>query len=234
MEAEEIKKEKQAVENKRFINQWQKKIMPFLIIVPSILIVTFICLATWQASSFQTHIENKEKKSIHNYLPNPLDEKASGNFKNNISYIKWLTLADMEEQSLQQRYDQGNMLLLSRIFIKYLGFLTGMILAIVGAIFIIAKLSEDKSEVEGSTSKTISFKLSSSSPGIVFGVLGTILMISTIMQHTEISIKDSPLYLNGQSLYIMEASSNRSPQIIPDSLKKSLYNDDAQSGKNKN
>jgi hypothetical protein len=36
----------------------------------------------------------------------------------------------------------------------------------------------------------------SSSPGIIFGVLGTALMLTTILTHSEISVKDMPLYLN--------------------------------------
>ena len=102
----------------------------------------------------------------------------------------------MEEYSIDRRYNQGGVLLMSRIYIKYLGFFTGMILAIVGSVFIISKLKEDVSEFEGSIQDKTKFKFISSSPGIIFGVLGTVLMMTTILTHSEINVKDMPLYLN--------------------------------------
>ena len=102
----------------------------------------------------------------------------------------------MEEHSINRRYNQGGVLLMSRIYIKYLGFFTGMILAIVGSVFIISKLKEDVSEPEWSIQEKTKFRLISSSPGIIFGVLGTALMMTTILTHSEINVKDMPLFLN--------------------------------------
>ena len=112
----------------------------------------------------------------------------------------------MEEKSLDRRYSQGGLLLVSRIFTKYLGFFTGMILAIVGAIFIIGKLQESSSDIEGAVSDQMKLKIVSSSPGIIFGVLGTVLMLSTILQHAEISVKDQPLFLNPANVYVNSAN----------------------------
>jgi hypothetical protein len=77
-----------------------------------------------------------------------------------------------------------------------------MILAIVGAIFIIGKLQESSSNIEGAVGDQMKLKIVSSSPGIIFGVLGTVLMLSTILQHAVIELKDQPLFLNSYNIQV--------------------------------
>jgi len=184
------------------VNSWQKKLLPWLIIMPTILILLFIYLATRQMQQFNTVIEAKSESVIDKIIPSPSDTLLNNNLKGNMDYIRWITLARMEEKSLDRRYNQGGLLLASRIFTKYLGFFTGMILAIVGAVFIIGKLQESSSDIEGAVGDQMKLKIVSSSPGIIFGVLGTVLMLSTILQHAEIELKDQPLFLNPYNIQI--------------------------------
>jgi hypothetical protein len=184
------------------INSWQKKLLPWLIIMPTVLILLFIYLATKQMQQFNTVIDSKSESSVEKLLALPSDPSLDNNLKGNMDYIRWITLARMEEKILDKRYNQGGLLLASRIFTKYLGFFTGMILAIVGAIFIIGKLQESSSDIEGAMGDQMKLKIVSSSPGIIFGVLGTVLMLSTILQHTEIALTDQPLFLNPYNIQI--------------------------------
>jgi len=197
------------------INSWQNKLLPWLVIMPSILILLFIYLATRQMQRFNAVIDVKEESVIEKLIPTATDTALYNKLKGNMEYIRWITLARMEEKSLDRRYSQGGLLLVSRIFTKYLGFFTGMILAIVGAIFIIGKLQESSSDIEGAVSDQMKLKIVSSSPGIIFGVLGTVLMLSTILQHAEISVRDQPLFLNPANVYI-----NAANQTAADSLAK--------------
>ncbi|MCX6244841.1 MAG: hypothetical protein NTU98_09065 [Bacteroidetes bacterium] len=193
-------KKKSASELAR-LDAWQKKLLPFMVIVPTLLAAVFIYLATVQMMRFNTILNTKPDTTfIGRVLPLPGDPAIDPVLKNNLEYIKWLTLTHLEQESLYKRYNQGGLLLMSRIFTKYLGFFVGMILAIVGAVFIIGKLSEDYSSVGGEFAK-IKFNVLSSSPGIIFCTLGTVLMVTTILQHSDITIQDSPLYLNAPSIY---------------------------------
>lgn len=125
--------------------KWQNKLLPFLIGIPTILIIAFIILATRQINEFNSKLnETKTSEFIGTVIPAPSDSLYSKNF----DYIKWVTLLHMEQESIDKRYKQAGFLLMSRVVTKYLGFLTGMIMAIVGAAFIIGKLSEDKSTLE--------------------------------------------------------------------------------------
>ncbi len=178
---------------------WQNRLLPWMIAVPTILIGTFIVLATLQLNRFESFVYQDENKKAGRSV-RPGSSKPDSPAGNNAALIKWETLVKMEEYSIDRRYNQGGVLLMSRIYIKYLGFFTGMILAIVGSVFIISKLKEDVSEIDGSITEKTKLKLVSSSPGVIFGVLGTVLMMTTILTHSEINVKDMPLYLNTYNL----------------------------------
>ena len=192
---------KSQIESKQ-LNQWQNKLLPWLVIMPTLLILLFIYLATRQMQQFNTVIDARTESSVERILTAPSDPALDSRLKGDMDYVRWVTLARMEEKSLDRRYNQGGLLLASRIFTKYLGFFTGMILAIVGAIFIIGKLQESSSNIEGAVGDQMKLKIVSSSPGIIFGVLGTVLMLSTILQHAVIELKDQPLFLNSYNIQV--------------------------------
>jgi hypothetical protein len=171
--------------------KWQNKLAPWLIAMPTLLVIIFIVLATQQVIQFNKLLEVRRGETMVEAINAQTDKTV----KDNLEYVKWITLAMMEEESYNKRYNQAGFLIMSRIFTKYLGFFTGMVLAIVGAVFIIGKIKEDTTQLEGSIADQSKLKLVSSSPGIIFGVLGTILMLSTILQHTEVQVRDAPLYL---------------------------------------
>jgi hypothetical protein len=186
------------VDHQKQILKWQNKLLPWLIIMPTLLVLLFVYLATQQVNQFNKALDVK-KQSVYETLL-PTDSAELRKIKSNMEYVKWMSLTKMEEESLERRHHQGGMLLLSRVFMKYLGFLTGMIMAIVGSVFIIGKLSEDVSKFEGTAGQKIRFSLMSSSPGIIFAVLGTLLMTATILEHRDIVVEDTPLYLNAYGI----------------------------------
>jgi len=188
--------DKTTLQNNRAIQQWQNKLLPWMIAMPTLLIGAFIVLGTLKLNNFEKFAYRGDDKSNELSIPSPYANDTDSALKKNAEYIQWYSLVKMEEFSINRRYNQGGVLLMSRIYIKYLGFFTGMVLAIVGSVFIISKLKEDVSEFEGSIQDKTKFRLISSSPGIIFGALGTALMMTTILTHSEINVKDMPLYLN--------------------------------------
>jgi len=72
--------------------------------------------------------------------------------------------------------------------------LTGVILAVVGAGFILGKIREKPTEITGKT-EMWHFTIASTSPGLIMVTLGTVLMVSAILTHHEIGVVDRPLYL---------------------------------------
>jgi hypothetical protein len=210
---------------KRAIEKWQNRLLPWLVIMPTVLIGIFIYLATQQVKHFNKAIEiQPDSVLIGKILPSPADTQLNVSLKNDKQYLQWVTLSYLEQESMYRRYNQGGLLLMSRIFVKYLGFFTGMILAIVGAIFIIGKLSEDYTGLSGSVGEHAKLNLISSSPGIIFGVLGTSLMLATILQHNDITIQDSPLYLNANGIISVNTANYFSKKPAKDKNDKNTLN----------
>gem|GEM_PF-3089091 len=179
--------------------------MPWMIAMPTLLVAVFIGLATTQLIRFNQTLNDREKFDVIGTVIPSLSSSALNEVNiHDKAYIQWLTLTKLEQESYNLRYKQAGALLMSRIFTKYLGFFTGMILAIVGAVFIIGKLKEGSSKLEFSASGSWKASVLSSSPGVIFGFLGTVLMIATILTHNEITVKDQPLYLNANSIASME------------------------------
>lgn len=115
-------------------------------------------------------------------------------------------LSVLELGVVERRYHQANVSLLSRVWTRYLGFVTGMVLAMVGAVFILGRLeTKAASQVrlrgpEGTTGHGALAEITSQSPGLVLVSLGVALMITTIVTHHEIQVQDQAVYAKGWSL----------------------------------
>ncbi|RYZ53443.1 MAG: hypothetical protein EOO14_15520 [Chitinophagaceae bacterium] len=96
---------------------------------------------------------------------------------------------------MEKRFHQISMLLLSRLWVNYIGFITGMILAIVGAAFILGKLRISASELSTKFSGT-EVTLKTASPGLLLCVLGCTLMITTLVVRHEIQASHKSVYLH--------------------------------------
>jgi hypothetical protein len=117
-------------------------------------------------------------------------------YQADLAYLRWKTAALLEEDAIARRYHQANSAMLARVWTRYLGFLTGVILAFTGAVFILGKLREEASQldVEGQGFKAT---LNTSSPGLVLALLGSILIAITLIVPFKIGTRDVPLYLSG-------------------------------------
>src|SRR5438874_2586954 len=80
--------------------------------------------------------------------------------------------------------------------LKLLPYMTGLlILAIIGAVFILGRLTEASSHLaaEGTFGK---FSIDSVSPGLILVVLGTILMVTTVLINPPTGVTDAPVYVD--------------------------------------
>jgi hypothetical protein len=107
-------------------------------------------------------------------------------------------LASLDAALLERRYHQANVFLMGRLWTSYLGFVTGMILALVGAVFILGKLREEPTEAAAKAALGEG-TLRTSSPGIVLAALGVVLMITTIVTNHPIQTADAPVYVGATS-----------------------------------
>ena len=111
--------------------------------------------------------------------------------------LRRLRLAvSMEANIVARRHHQANVMLMAGIWSRYLAFVTGMTLAMVGAVFILGQLRDRGTKIEGS-SATIKASLTSASPGLVLVALGVVVMITTIITVQHLGTRDAAIYFVG-------------------------------------
>jgi hypothetical protein len=176
----------------RAVERWQQRLLPFVMASIGLMAIFFFVSSLVQLGRLNENIVHKPRVSILSELKSM--EQANPALAGDAEHARWKTLLLLEEQTIEHRYAQVNATLMLRAWTRHLGFLTGMILAFVGSIFILSKLSESETRMsaEGGGAKGA---LATSSPGIVLSVLGTVMMVVTLTANFEFTTRDVPVYL---------------------------------------
>jgi hypothetical protein len=185
---------------------WQKRLLPVMVGLLVTLTAFFFVASFVQLYYLQTRIERAPRLDLTPAMAS-LDEIAKDlqngkvgdqlAFNNRLEYARWKTLSLLEANALQRRYHHAGVLLISRIWTRYLGFVTGTILAMVGAAFILGKLQEASSNL-GAEGGLWKVSLTTASPGLVLATLGTALMLATLATNMDLQVNDGPVYLRDQ------------------------------------
>ena len=101
----------------------------------------------------------------------------------------------LEANVVERRYHLSNALTMFAVWSRYLGFVTGMILAIVGAAFILGKLAEPESQLGATAPGGWKAEIRSTSPGLVLCFLGVVLIVASIVTLHSLSTRDASTYI---------------------------------------
>jgi hypothetical protein len=178
---------------RRSLARWQDRLLPVMVGVLVALAAFFFIATVVQLATLQRSISDVPKV----VLPAPAASDASrqepGAYPG-LSAHQLDILATMEAYVVEQRYHQASVLLMAGLWTRYLGFVTGMVLALVGASFILGKLEAPPTELEGKGAG-VEGSLKTASPGIVLVVLGAVLMLATIVNRDTYQTHDAAVYL---------------------------------------
>lgn len=135
-----------------------------------------------------------------------------------LSAANTIALLRLEANALERRYHQASVVLMARVWTSYLGFVTGMILTLVGAAFTLGRVQESPTSIEAKAGEA-SGALQTSAPGIVLATLGAVLMIATLFVPYNITVRDYAVY-SASSERVGSGSGSRSPPplSLPDTL----------------
>ncbi len=188
--------------------KWQERLLPFMSRT-IVLLATFFFLASLAqliylhyVISHRPQFDSQEALSLLKLAPGASPDQI-------LAATRMKSLIMLESYSLDDQYHQANVLLMGRLWTSYIGFVTGMILALVGATFILGKLSEAPSEVTTKTGAA-DFSIKSSSPGLILAFLGTVLMVTAILTHHEIAVTHNAIYIHD-----MQTTSDNNSKAIP-------------------
>jgi hypothetical protein len=170
------------------------RIILFVLGIPVFFLILFTIVSMFQLREINSRIEEGQSQTVKEMI-------GRINQRDSLSelYQQFLTLAVLEEESLGERYRQGHYSLVSRSFKQFLGFFTGIIMVIVGCVFVLLKLRENIN-ASGSQGESLKFALITNSPGVVFGVVGAVLIGLTATTNDKITVRDSGLYLTREYL----------------------------------
>jgi hypothetical protein len=174
------------------VERWQRQLLPAM--RGSLVILTSFFLVITLLQYFQLYGDIRQQPSGVNETLAIFEKSLPESQRTSIEYLDWRVRVMLEVDAMRLRHQHINASQLMRAWTRYTGFLVGMVLALVGAFFILGKLAEPPSQVSGEM-PGVKFTVASNSPGIILTVLGCCLMFVTLYLHTDFTVEDRPVYL---------------------------------------
>jgi hypothetical protein len=173
--------------------QWQTRLLPFMTIFLGLMAATFFLFSGLHMYNITKFVEAAEQEDIRSQIVNELHRSATPAATSSETIEHSLLL--LEADVVDKRYHQAAGLLMSRIWSRQLAFVTGMVMAFVGSVFILGKLSEGTSNISGGIAEW-KVAISSASPGIILSLFGTIVIIASMYVKATLEVSDGPAYVN--------------------------------------
>jgi hypothetical protein len=174
--------------------RWQQRLLPFVLGGVALLALFFFVSTFIQLGRLNEAVAFTPDTQLQATLKQIDAEAAKLPAPEATELLRWKTMVVLEADVVRHRYAQVNSTLLMRAWTRHIGFVTGMILTFMGALFILTKLSEAQTQLGGETAGAKA-TLTTSSPGIVLAVLGTALMLVTLTANFKYGTSDAPVYL---------------------------------------
>jgi hypothetical protein len=193
--------------------RWQRTLLPFMMLAISVVAIYFFVSTSIQLRVTEARLEDSASTRQVSDLLAIMTKKLESPPDSTAESIEFNTRAALEATALEARYHEADVVLITRLWIKYLTFLTGMILAFVGSIFILGKMTETPSQFSGDAG-VWKFAAASASPGLVLAFLGTILMVVGLLVQFPVDVKDSPVYLQGTTINSGPQSASQLPEPL--------------------
>jgi hypothetical protein len=181
--------------------RWQTRMAPLMVGAVILSAAVFTTITIWQFRTFQAQIS--EPVATASMIAWTAPGREPSTFQQQLQLSTTEAGYNLERELIARRYDEANLTFTTRLWTRLMGFLTGMILALVGAAFVLGKLETERSELGGSA-QGLSFTVQSTSPGIVMGVLGTILMAIAIVVPATVTTHDGAIYFLPSSAVALE------------------------------
>jgi hypothetical protein len=176
------------LEGARADRRWQRKVLPFMMLA-IVMAAVFFGLATYVFfNRLQSDLDYARAEPFG--LINRI-EASSG--AKDPAFRDWAARATLEQHALQQRFNVQVAIVKGRLWARFMGFLTGMILALTGCVFVLGKLRADV-DFSGSASGAAA-NLKTTSPGIFLALLGTVVIGMALGVSGSVEGKDAAIYL---------------------------------------
>ncbi len=169
------------------LKTWQARMAPFMT-AAVIVTASFFAVATiWKFGDLEARTARPPSTPAPTWSTSPQD------FNQQMRVAEMQASYSLEADLIARRYDASNLAFESRLWTRFMGFVTGMILALIGAAFVLGKLEISQGELEAAA-RGISVAMRTTSPGILLAVLGTVLMGLSIALPGTVAMNDRAVY----------------------------------------
>lgn len=168
--------------------KWQLSLRRWMTRMVTVALAVFLIVSAAQVYFLYQRMNEPPKLTMP--LPSTGEELARA---------QWQALLTLEVHAVEQRYHLARISMMTRVGTVYLGFLTGMILALVGSAFVLGKLREGTTEINAQfgpeAAKGPGGSIKSASPGLILVVCGCVLMMGTLYTHQSVDVREGLVYL---------------------------------------
>lgn len=168
-------------------NDWQRLLLPFM--TRAIVLAGLAFFLSSSVHVLMMHSDLRMKPSEAR-LELPQSRSHSGQPMPQA----WAGILALEHQALLHRQQTINAVVLRQTSLLHLGFLTGTVLCLVGAVFVLGRLQTSDSSFEGAA-PTLKVSVRNASPGIVLAMLGSGLMCATLYHRFQFNLPQHTSYL---------------------------------------
>lgn len=196
---------------KRSLVRWQGQLLPLM--RGALVFLTCFFLVTTLLQYYQLYGDIRQQPSTVAQTLAALEKGLPESRRSSIEYLNWRVRVMLEVNAMQLRHQHINAAQLMRTWTRYTGFLVGMVLALMGAFFILGRLTDMPSQISGEMTG-VKVAVATSSPGIIMTVLGCCLMFLTLYSHTDFTVEDRPVYLRPVIQAIGSTPVSTHPQVL--------------------
>ena len=113
----------------RELASWRRRLLPLMSGVLMALTGVFVIASFWQIHDIQQRIDAPDRSSADSVFRTLEQQMGSGRVAVPAGYADVRMIAALETDALTRRYRHASAALLARTLTRYMGFLTGMIMA---------------------------------------------------------------------------------------------------------
>jgi hypothetical protein len=177
----------------RELASWRRRLLPLMSGVLLALTGVFVLASFWQIHDIQQRIDAPDHSAADSVFKQLEQQIGSGRVTMPAGYAGVRIVAALETDALSRRYRHASSALLARTWTRYMGFLTGMIMALVGAAFVLGRLEEGETQFTGEA-QGAKWAFITTSPGLILAALGSGLMLTALIVKADVDVKDGSAY----------------------------------------
>jgi hypothetical protein len=204
--AETVARAKAARDEAAALARWQARLLPFMSAGLAAAGLFFSVATWWFFSDLQRRLDYTPTDVVAVVAALP---KAANLQDDGASYRDWYTRVVLEGMARQERFNMQATIVKGSLWTRFMGFLTGMLLALTGCIFVLGQLRADvNASGEGEGFKG---QLATNSPGVYLATLGTIIIAVSVFVQASVELNDKIVYLQGEAASVRQPPSPMLP-----------------------